>query len=140
MYGAMGLGSMSPRQAAAIQLFESIASSSKFTLKFTMQAGDMLFLDNSAVLHARSSFVDGELPHQKRHLVRLWLLDQELITASAAAAVSDNAAAAPHSTVLPRHLLYPRDYSPGSGYSYEACAAGLMRPHPDTFSVPLDAE
>jgi len=170
MYGPMGLGSMSLQQAAAIQLFESIASSSKFTLKFTMQAGDMLFLDNSAVLHARSSFKDGELPHQKRHMVRLWLLDQELVTAaaSAAAALTDrdaaaaaagagsaagaagpssgshaapgNAAAAFGGKLLPRHLLYPRDYSPGSGYSYEACAAGLMRPHPDTFSVPLDAE
>lgn len=140
MYGPMGLGSMSPQQAAAIQLFESIASSSKFTLKFTMQTGDMLFLDNTAVLHARSSFVDGELPHQKRHLVRLWLLDQELITASAAAALNDSTVPPSCGKLLPRHLLYPRDYSPGSGYSYEACAAGLMRPDPDTFSVPLDAE
>jgi len=128
MYGAQGLGSMSEQQADAIQLFESIASSEEFPLKFTMAAGDMMFLDNTTVLHARSSFKDGPDPSKARHLVRLWLLDQHLVSAGA------------WTRALPAHLAYPRDYSPASGYCLATAAPGLMRPNPADFFVPLGAE
>lgn len=128
MYGAQGLGSMSAQQAEAIQLFESIASSEDFTLKFTMAAGDMMFLDNTTVLHARSAFKDSANPAEARHMVRLWLLDQQL--------------GVPGAWVrpLPAHLAYPRDYSPAAGYCQATAAPGLMRPNPADFFVPLVAE
>jgi hypothetical protein len=128
MYGHMGLGSMSPQQAAAIELFESIAGSDDFKLRFTLQAGDMVFLDNTTVLHARSSFKDSPDPAKFRHLVRLWLLDQQL------------GAPGGFARPLPTHLAYPRDYSPGSGYCQATAAPGLMRPNPADFFVPLEAE
>jgi hypothetical protein len=29
--------------------------------------------NNYTILHSRTGSVDGDLPHQKRHLLRLWL-------------------------------------------------------------------
>lgn len=125
MYGAHGLGCMSKSQVEAITLFESIANSSEFKLEFNMQTGDMLFVDNTTVLHARSSFRDSEASAKARHLVRLWLLDQQLGCPGAWA------------RPLPRHLAYPRDYSPASAYCHATAAPALMRPNPNNFFVPL---
>ena len=38
-----------------------------------LERGDMLFLNNYQVMHARSAFVDHEAPEKRRHLMRLWL-------------------------------------------------------------------
>jgi hypothetical protein len=35
--------------------------------------GDIQLCNNYTILHSRTSFVDGPAPHQKRHLLRLWL-------------------------------------------------------------------
>ncbi len=37
------------------------------------QPGDMQFLKNSVILHARSDYEDFDDPDAKRHLLRLWL-------------------------------------------------------------------
>lgn len=95
----------------------------------------MMFLNNALVLHARSSFTDGDTPQQRRHLVRLWMLDDNI----AQQQKQGQQAAAPEQR-LPRHLDYPRDYSPAGGYTLASCRPGLMRPDPTTFFVPLDAE
>ncbi|KIZ00531.1 hypothetical protein MNEG_7427 [Monoraphidium neglectum] len=124
--GPGGLGEMSPAQAEAIALFEEIANSDAFRLKFTMQAGDMLFVDNTAVLHARSPFKDD--PAAPRHLVRLWLLDASLGRPGAWA------------RPLPEHLAYPRAYTAAEGYHPDTAAPGLLRPDPATFFVALSAE
>ena len=44
-------------------------------LRFDVQLeeGDMLFLNNYQVMHARTEFEDFEEPERKRHLMRLWL-------------------------------------------------------------------
>jgi len=39
----------------------------------SFQPGDMQFLKNSVVLHARTAYEDFEEPDARRHLVRLWL-------------------------------------------------------------------
>jgi hypothetical protein len=137
MYGGAGLGAMSAQQWDAIQMFESIADSPEFTMKLTMRDGDMMFLNNTLVLHARSSFKDGETPEQRRHLVRLWMLDADIALQQKQ---SQQEGAAVSARRLPRHLDYPRDYSPAGGFSLATCRPGLMRPDPATFFVPLDAE
>jgi alpha-ketoglutarate-dependent taurine dioxygenase len=40
---------------------------------FTMEAGDIQFVNNLATCHRRTAFIDH--PVHKRHLVRLWLRD-----------------------------------------------------------------
>jgi hypothetical protein len=38
-----------------------------------LESGEINYLKNNAVLHARSEFVDFDQPERKRHLLRLWL-------------------------------------------------------------------
>jgi hypothetical protein len=38
-----------------------------------LTARDIQFINNYTVLHSRTGFVDGPAPHQKRHMLRLWL-------------------------------------------------------------------
>jgi alpha-ketoglutarate-dependent taurine dioxygenase len=42
-------------------------------LDMSFQPGDMQFLKNSVILHARSDYEDFDDPREKRHLLRLWL-------------------------------------------------------------------
>ncbi len=42
-------------------------------LDMDLRAGDIQFINNYTILHSRTGFVDGEQPHQKRHMLRLWL-------------------------------------------------------------------
>jgi len=41
-----------------------------------LQKGDILLVNNLAIQHSRSSFVDK--PFQRRHIMRLWLRNEEL--------------------------------------------------------------
>jgi alpha-ketoglutarate-dependent taurine dioxygenase len=43
--------------------------------QFTMQPGQIQFVNNRTIGHARTDFVDFEAADAKRHLVRLWLRD-----------------------------------------------------------------
>jgi hypothetical protein len=38
-----------------------------------LELGDIQFINNYTTLHSRTGFVDGPEPHQKRHMLRLWL-------------------------------------------------------------------
>jgi len=38
-----------------------------------LEAGDIQFVNNYTALHSRTEFVGGSEPHQKRHMLRLWL-------------------------------------------------------------------
>ena len=46
-------------------------TASKHYLKINMQPGDLQFVNNFAILHAREEFQDDAI--NKRHLVRMWL-------------------------------------------------------------------
>ena len=56
---------------AMLDIFEDDALS----IDFDLEPGQMQFVDNRALGHSRTSFVDYPDPAQKRHLVRLWLRD-----------------------------------------------------------------
>jgi phosphoglycerate dehydrogenase-like enzyme len=42
-------------------------------LEFTLQPGEMYFINNYTILHARTAFDDFEEEDRRRHLLRLWL-------------------------------------------------------------------
>lgn len=54
---------------AMLDLFEDEALS----VDFDLEPGQIQFVDNRALGHSRTAFVDDPDPAQKRHLVRLWL-------------------------------------------------------------------
>jgi hypothetical protein len=61
-------------QREALDLVSAIAS--KNQLRLDLQAGDMVFLNNWSLLHARDTYVDED--GARRHLVRLWLRNSSL--------------------------------------------------------------
>ncbi|ETS76887.1 hypothetical protein PFICI_10761 [Pestalotiopsis fici W106-1] len=56
-------------QEAALMILQTVAR--KHQVKLDHRAGDLVFLNNYTVLHAREAYQDGE--STSRHLVRLWL-------------------------------------------------------------------
>jgi len=66
---------ITPQQREALELVQQIAE--KHQLELVMQRGDLAFINNFALLHARDGFVDTDEAHT-RYLVRLWLKNDEL--------------------------------------------------------------
>ncbi|MFD0531734.1 TauD/TfdA family dioxygenase [Kitasatospora arboriphila] len=73
-----GVRTAVPRRAAAgaadtelFDLIDGAASSPAARLDLDLEAGDLLLVNNLAVLHSRSAYRDG--PGHRRHLLRLWL-------------------------------------------------------------------
>jgi TfdA family taurine catabolism dioxygenase TauD len=60
-------------QAEALDIVELKAK--KHGLTVTYRAGDLVFLNNHAILHSREAFQDS--PKNKRYLMRMWLRNDE---------------------------------------------------------------
>jgi hypothetical protein len=64
---------LSQAQTDLLDLIEAIANDPAVCLDMDFEPGDMQFLKNAAILHARTAYEDWEDPEKKRHLLRLWL-------------------------------------------------------------------
>ncbi len=62
---------LSAEEVAALDCFDACAREQ--SIRFTLESGDMMLMNNRKVLHARTKFVDGDGAEQQRHLMRLWL-------------------------------------------------------------------
>jgi hypothetical protein len=60
-------------QREVIDLIDEIAADPRIYLDIDFRAGDIQWLKNAAILHARTEFEDHVEPERKRHLLRLWL-------------------------------------------------------------------
>jgi hypothetical protein len=56
-----------------LDLYEEIAASPELYLDMDLEPGDIQWLSNHVVLHARTAYDDDPDPARKRHLLRLWL-------------------------------------------------------------------
>ena len=56
-----------------LDLIDTIANHPDFYLDMDFEPGDMQFLKNAVILHARTEYEDWQEPERKRHLLRLWL-------------------------------------------------------------------
>ncbi|KAK0727492.1 hypothetical protein B0T26DRAFT_639563 [Lasiosphaeria miniovina] len=74
-----GLGSFIPdltlSQRKALSILSELAS--KHRLRLDTKPGDMVFINNLGLLHARDAYVDHKTG-PRRHLVRLWLCNSKL--------------------------------------------------------------
>jgi alpha-ketoglutarate-dependent taurine dioxygenase len=61
---------------AALSAMLDIFEDEELSVDFDLEPGQMQFVDNRALGHSRTAFVDDTDPAQKRHLVRLWLRDR----------------------------------------------------------------
>jgi hypothetical protein len=67
---------LTPRQQHALTTLQSAAKQT--CVRLIPQPGDILFVNNYAIMHARDSFVDSLTNDEaKRHIMRLWLHDDE---------------------------------------------------------------
>lgn len=64
---------ISEAQAEALDALHFLGE--KFCVNTHFEKGDIQYVNNLALFHARDGFVDGE--EQRRHLLRLWLRDPE---------------------------------------------------------------
>ncbi|MFT5447565.1 MAG: hypothetical protein ACI9DC_002741 [Gammaproteobacteria bacterium] len=66
-----GAAPLSPQQNAALDMVVSLAD--EFAFEMTLEAGDIQFLNNHAILHSRSAFTDEPDRGAQRRLLRIWL-------------------------------------------------------------------
>lgn len=71
---------LTEKQLEAMELLESIANDSEFHLEMSFEPGDIQFLNNGRILHAREAYEDWEDPEQRRHLLRLWLAAHKFVS------------------------------------------------------------
>jgi TfdA family taurine catabolism dioxygenase TauD len=60
-------------EKAALDFLDEQTRRPDLRLDMDLQLGDIQLINNYTILHSRTGFKDGELPHQKRHMLRLWL-------------------------------------------------------------------
>ncbi len=65
-------------QLELLDLIDSVANHPTFYLDMDFEPGDMQFLKNAVILHARTEYEDWKEPERKRHLLRLWLTNFSL--------------------------------------------------------------
>ena len=69
--GLPGVPKLTPAQIEAIDMYQSV--SGELALNIDFELGDISYVYNHVILHARSSYEDWPEPKRARHLFRLWL-------------------------------------------------------------------
>ena len=64
---------LTSQQKEAIDFLDEVCEREKLQTRFTLKAGDLLFLNNWTTLHRRTGFEDFQDPKKRRHLLRVWL-------------------------------------------------------------------
>ncbi|MEM7140760.1 MAG: TauD/TfdA family dioxygenase [Actinomycetota bacterium] len=65
---------LTDQQDELLGLVDMLCQDPALHLRFTLQQGDIVLVNNYAVAHSRSGFEDHDDPDLKRHLLRLWLV------------------------------------------------------------------
>lgn len=65
---------LSAGEQAALDCLAAVAARPDVYLDMEFREGDIQFLNNRLMLHARTDYVDSPEPDLKRHLLRLWLM------------------------------------------------------------------
>ncbi|WP_406005154.1 TauD/TfdA family dioxygenase [Streptomyces sp. NBC_00637] len=68
-----GVPRLEPADVELFDLIDRLAASPEYRLDVDFEAGDLLLINNYAVLHSRTRYEDFAEPELKRHVLRLWL-------------------------------------------------------------------
>ncbi|MCY3869446.1 MAG: TauD/TfdA family dioxygenase [Gemmatimonadetes bacterium] len=68
---------LTSEQERALQAVEDILKRPEMRVEFDLTPGQMLFTNNDWILHNRTAFEDHPDPDQRRHYVRLWLMQKD---------------------------------------------------------------
>lgn len=61
------------REQELLDVYEAIANDPELYFDMDLAPGDIQWVSNHSILHARTDYEDHEEPERKRHLLRLWL-------------------------------------------------------------------
>jgi Taurine catabolism dioxygenase TauD, TfdA family len=64
---------LTPQDIEALDMMAALAGDDELRLDMTFMPGDIQFLHNHTILHARTGYEDWAEVERKRHLLRLWL-------------------------------------------------------------------
>ena len=64
---------LTEQDLAALEAYQKAKWDESLVVRVLQEPGNMLFLNNHYLMHARSEYVDHEEPREQRHLRRLWL-------------------------------------------------------------------
>jgi len=65
---------MDDAELTVLNRFEEVTKRPDLMLEFTLRPGEMYFINNYTILHARTAFDDGDAEEdRRRHLLQLWL-------------------------------------------------------------------
>ena len=67
------VGPFSDEEQELLDVYEEIANDPTIYLEMDLARGDIQWVSNHSILHARSQYEDYDEPERKRHLLRLWL-------------------------------------------------------------------
>jgi len=60
----------------ALEALRAIVDSPELAVEFTIERGQVQFINNRQFAHSRTDFKDAPEPHLKRHLIRLWTREE----------------------------------------------------------------
>jgi alpha-ketoglutarate-dependent taurine dioxygenase len=60
----------------ALAAMRALLESSELWVEFTIERGQVQFINNRQFAHSRTDFKDASEPHLKRHLIRLWTREE----------------------------------------------------------------
>lgn len=64
---------LSDAEQTILDFYDETGLRPELYLDMELRAGDMQFISNHVIAHARTEYVDHQEPEKKRHLLRLWL-------------------------------------------------------------------
>jgi len=56
----------------ALQTMDNLMKNDRLSINFSMQRGQIQYLNNRCLAHHRTAFTDSSIQEQKRHLLRMW--------------------------------------------------------------------
>jgi len=65
---------MTAEQVAALDALDTLTNSPEFVLNMNFAPGDIQFLNNYTIMHARTDYEDYPEPERRRDLIRVWLI------------------------------------------------------------------
>lgn len=69
---------LSADRIAALDLYDSYLADPDFVLDMHFQPGDLQLLNNYRIMHGRAPYVDWPEPEQRRELLRIWLVVEQM--------------------------------------------------------------
>jgi hypothetical protein len=68
--------SLTEEETKILDFYDTLGLDDRFYLDMDLEPGDMQFISNHTIAHARTEYEDFEDSNKKRHLLRLWLSAQ----------------------------------------------------------------